>query len=124
MDKLMAEVGGLAFANVIGHGFGEHGHGLEADALALQVVANLVCIGQWSIYSVDDTIEHIIVEHTVRPVVNEAANLILVAIQFVICASATVVQFGDAVEVYSIPFLALFEKMCYNIQREYLYKYF
>ena len=98
---LVAVGGGFLLADIVGHGFGEERHAVEADAAPLHVVAHGVGIGQRGIDGIDvavgDVGEHgvgVVGEHPATHTVGRAGD-------FLVRSPAAVVEDGKAVQAYA-----------------------
>ena len=60
VDILVTVVQVLTLADVVGHGFGEKAHAIEADALSTEVLTHGIGIGHGGIYAVDDAVDRLV----------------------------------------------------------------
>ena len=106
IDIFVFLVGNLGASYVVVHEFGPHAWHAPADALLLKVVACVVTIPEQFVDGIDDAVAYVVSPFEIW-FADSNAFLVGVAREFLICASAVVVEVGEAIEVNTFALLAL-----------------
>ena len=107
IHMLVAVLGGFGSAYAVGGCLGEESHTVEADALAMEVVANRIVIGDGCAERIDAGILHVIDNGEIARTIYVSSLLVRVTTELEARSLDAVVEVGEAVEIHSFALLGL-----------------
>ena len=94
-------------ADIIVDSLWEQAHSVKTDTVFLQVIPNVIIIRERSINRIDITIHHISQDGHWRLRFYQTSHLVGITVKFVVSATSAAIQFGEAVNIYTMTLLTL-----------------